>query len=526
MSASGNKNALPRAKGPVVLVILDGWGVAPPSRANAIATAKTPFLDSCRHRYPNSELQSHGRYVGLLPDQEGNSEAGHMNIGAGRIVRQDIVYVTEAIKDHTFFKNTAFREALNHVKKYKTKVHIMGLMSNGNSAHSSPGHLYALLDLMRGEGIDNVRLHLFTDGRDSPPFSATRLLHDVEAHLDENQQIASVMGRFYAMDRNKLWRRTELAYNCMVNGEGLVSPNAHTAILRAYNRGEADEFIMPTVITDDKKVPLGLIEDNDAVFFFNLRSDRARQLAKCFVQDDFEKLNDGAFTRSRIAKNIRFVAMTDFGPDLPHMLTAFPSHDVPSALPSVLSPLRQFYIAESEKYAHVTYFFNGGYADILSGEERMRVPSAFVPHHDSKPEMRARIITDEVIRRIKTDLHDFVCLNLANADMVGHTGNFKATVTACEVIDACLAKLADTVLSKKGHLIITGDHGNAETKINLETGEIMTEHSTNPVPFILVSDKYRKEKVGHGMLADIAPTILDIMDIPKPPEMSGFSLLR
>lgn len=514
------------SRGPVVLAILDGWGVAPAGRGNAIATAKTPFLDMCRRRYPYSELQAHGRYVGLLPDQEGNSEAGHMNIGAGRVVRQDIIYVTEAIKDHTFFKNTAFKEALNHARKHKSRVHLMGLLSNGNSAHASPSHLFALLDLMRAERMENVRVHLFTDGRDSPPFSATRLLHDVEAHLDENQKIASVQGRFYAMDRNKLWKRTETAYNCIANGEGLVAPAAHVAILRAYNRGESDEFILPTVITDEKHQPIGMIREHDVIFYFNLRSDRARQLTKCFVQSDFEKRNADSFRRKRHHEDLRFVAMTDFGPDLPHVLTAFPSRDVPNGLTATLVGRRQFYIAESEKYAHVTYFFNGGYADTVAAEERMRVPSAFVAHHDSKPEMRAALIGDEVARRVRTGLYDFLCMNLANADMVGHTGNFKATIRAVESVDSVLAKLADVVLAQKGHLIVTGDHGNAEVKLNHETGEIMTEHSCNPVPFHLISDRYRRGQVGHGMLADVAPTILDMMDIPKPPEMSGFSLLR
>lgn len=519
--------AKPMSKsGPVVLVVLDGWGIAPKGPSNAVATARTPFFDAARRKYPNTTLQSHGRYVGLLPDQEGNSEAGHMNIGAGRVVRQDIVTVTEAIRDKTFFKNTAFKEPIKHVQKYGSKVHLMGLMSNGNSAHASPEHLFALLKLMEDEGVEQVRLHLFTDGRDSPPFSATRLLHEVEKHLRPGQHIASVMGRFYAMDRNKLWNRTELAYNCIVSGEGLVAPNAHTAILRGYNRGESDEFIIPTVIVDDKHMPIGTVGHDEAVFFFNLRSDRARQITKSLVQEDFEKRNDGSFKRKRVPKDTQFTAMSEFGPDLEHVLTAYPSAEIQNGLTASLVAYRQFYIAESEKYAHVTYFMNGGHADPHFGEERMRVPSQFVAHHDSKPEMRAAAITDEVLRRIKSDMHDFICINFANADMVGHTGNFKATVFAVEVVDACLARLADAVLAKGGTLLITGDHGNAEAKTNLETGEIMTEHTSNPVPFVIVSERLRKTRIGDGMLADVAPTILDIMDVPKPADMTGFSLLR
>ncbi|MFA6603782.1 MAG: 2,3-bisphosphoglycerate-independent phosphoglycerate mutase [Patescibacteria group bacterium] len=511
---------------PVVLAVIDGWGLAPPGRGNAISLSKTPNLDALFGKYPHSQLMAHGRYVGLLPDQEGNSEAGHMNIGAGRIVRQDISYVTEAIKDRTFFKNTAFKEVLKHAKKYGTTVHLMGLLSNGNSAHACPEHLYALLEFCRDEGIDRVLLHLFTDGRDSPPFSATRLLHDLEKRLYPNQQIATVMGRFYAMDRNKRWPRIELAYNAIVCGEGLVAANAHAAILHGYNRGESDEFILPTVMVGEDKRPIGGVHDNDVVIFFNLRSDRARELTKAFVQKDFEQRSEGVFKRKCVPRNTRFAVMADFGPDLPHVFTAFPSRDIQLGLTEVLAPVRQFYIAESEKYAHVTYFFNGGFADPRVGEERMRVPSPFVAHYDSKPEMRAMTIAGEVARRVRSGLHDFTVLNLANLDMVGHTGNLSATIKAVETVDHCIGIIAEAVLEKKGHLILTGDHGNAELMINPETGELMTEHTANPVPFLLVSDVFRKAKIGDGMLADVAPTILDIMHIPKPVEMSGFSLLR
>ncbi len=510
----------------MVLAILDGWGNAPEGPGNAITAAKTPFFDRARKRYPSTEIHCHGRYAGLLPDQEGNSEAGHMNIGAGRVVRQDIVTVTEAVRDRTFFKNTAFLEPLKHVKKYGTTVHIMGLMSNGNSAHAAPEHLFALLQLMEEQGIERVRLHLFTDGRDSPPFSAATFLHEVEKHLRPGQQIASVMGRFYAMDRNKIWHRTELAYNAAVLGEGLVASTPHAAIFHGYNRGESDEFILPTVIIDEKKRPIGQVKDNDVVMFFNLRSDRARQLTKSFVQEDFEKKNEGAFRRKRVPKNTRFTAMSEFGPDLEHVLTAYPSVEIPNGLVQTLAPYRQFFIAESEKYAHVTYFLNGGYAEERYGEQRMRVPSQFVSHHDLRPEMRAESITDEVVRRLKAEMHDFIAINFANADMVGHTGNFKAIVRAVETVDACLARLSEAVNAKGGCLVIVGDHGNAEHKLNTETGETMTEHTANPVPFIVACEKLRKKRIGDGMLADVAPTILDIMDVPKPPDMTGFSLLR
>ena len=512
--------------GPVVFAVLDGWGVAPKSSGNAVYRARTPFMDRARRRYPVTTLQAHGRYVGLLPYQAGNSEAGHMNIGAGRVVRQDVVTVSEAIKDGTFFKNTAFHEAIKHAKKYGTKVHLMGLLTDGNSAHSSPEHVYALLKLCHEEGVAQVRIHLFTDGRDSSPFAATRFLHDLEHHMNPGQEIASVMGRFYAMDRNRLWQRIALAYNAIVSGEGIVAPNAHTAILRGYNRGESDEFIMPTVMTDEEHRPVGIVEDNDVMIFFNLRSDRARELTKAFVQPDFEARNEGAFIRHRKPENIRFAAMTEFGPDLPDVYTAFPSATISNGLAETLAAYRQFYIAESEKFAHVTYFFNGGFAAPRFGEERMRVPSQFVPHYDAKPEMRAHVITSEVARRLKVGLHDFIVINYANADMVGHTGNFKATVKAVECIDECLGLLAEATLAVGGTLVIVGDHGNAEKKLNEETGEVMTEHTDNPVPFVVVGEKMRKAKLADGMLADVAPTILDILDVPKPTDMTGFSLLR
>ncbi|MEY4723126.1 MAG: hypothetical protein RLZZ324_639, partial [Candidatus Parcubacteria bacterium] len=510
-SQSAPKPAPPKLNvGPVVLAILDGWGVAPAGPGNAITAAKTPFLKEAYKKYAHSTLQAHGRYVGLLPDQEGNSEAGHMNIGAGRVVRQDIVNVTEAIRDRTFFKNVAFKEPIKHVKKYGTAVHLMGMLADSNSAHAAPEHLYALLDLCAEENVEKVFLHLFTDGRDSSPFSAAHLLHETEKHMHPGQRIATVMGRFYAMDRNKLWKRTELAYDCIVNGEGLVALNAHAAIQHGYNRGESDEFILPTVVTDEKHVPIGMVQDNDVIFFFNLRSDRARQITKCFVQDDFERMNQGAFKRKRIPKNTRFTAMSEFGPDLDNVLTAYPSTEIRNGLTETLAPYRQFYLGESEKYAHVTYFFNGGFPQPTFGEERMRVPSQFVAHHDSRPEMRAHPIASEVVRRLKNDQHDFICINFANADMVGHTGNFHATVRAVEAVDAALADIARQVRAKKGCLIVTGDHGNAESKLNVETGETMTEHTSNPVPFLLVSEKLKGVTLGDGMLADVAPTILDI----------------
>jgi 2,3-bisphosphoglycerate-independent phosphoglycerate mutase len=514
---------------PVVLAILDGWGIGPSGNSNAIRLARTPNLENLERCFPHTELLAHGRHVGLLTDQEGNSEAGHSNIGAGRVVRQDILYITEAIKDHTFFKNLAFHQAIEHVKKKdNATMHIVGLLSNGNSAHASPDHLYALLKLMHEQNVKRVRAHLFTDGRDSTPHSAPRLLRQLEENMHEGQSIASIMGRFYGMDRNKWWVRTKHAYDAIVLGEGLVARDVYAATLSGYNRGETDEFLLPTVIVDDKNRPKGLVQDGDSIIFFNLRSDRARQLAKTFVQDDFNEKNNGAFERRRLPKDLVFVAMTDFGPDLDSINTAFPSRDIECGLTEVLgkNKVRQFYIAEGEKYAHVTYFFNGGYADARFNEERMRVPSQFIPHAYMQPKMRAGEITSEVIKRLRNEQYDFIVLNLANADMVAHSGNIAATIQAIEEIDRCLGKLSQVVLAQKGTLLVVGDHGNAENMLNEKTGEMITEHSINPVPFILVNDAFRNVKLRSGLLADVAPTILDLMNISKPTEMTGFSLLR
>ncbi|MFH2062760.1 MAG: 2,3-bisphosphoglycerate-independent phosphoglycerate mutase [bacterium] len=523
----GGQDGAGQGSGPFVLAILDGWGIAPPGRGNAICLAGTPSLSALQKKFPSSRLMAHGRHVGLLPNQEGNSEAGHSNIGAGRIVHQDILYVTEAIKDGTFFKNSALREAVKHVRRNGSCLHVMGLLSNGNSAHSSPAHLYALLEMMRRERIRDVRLHLFTDGRDSSPHSALKLLQALNRHLSDGQRVASIMGRFYAMDRNKWWVRTQHAYNAIVCGRGVAAPDPATAVRRGYDRGETDEFLLPTVIVDARHRPIGPVDDGDSIVFFNLRSDRARQLAKTFVQKEFTRRNDGAFVRHKVVRDLRFVAMTDFGPDLDSIMTAFPSRDVKMGLTEVLgrNGMRQLYIAESEKFAHVTYFLNGGFSQIRFGEERMRIPSQFVPHHYLRPEMRARVITDEVVRRLRAGRDDFIALNFANADMVAHSGNIPATVEAVRCVDACLDTLAKEVLARDGTLAIVGDHGNAERMADRRTGEVITEHSTNPVPFVIIGKRLRRRRLRDGTLADVAPTILEVLGLPKPDEMTGHSLL-
>jgi len=512
---------------PTVLVILDGWGIAPPRPGNAVALAKTPTMAALWNEFPHTTLAAHGRMVGLPGYQEGNSEAGHMNLSAGWVVKQDALYINESIRDGTFFKNTAFIEALKHAKKYNTKVHIIGLLSNGESAHSYPDHLYALLELAHGQGMEKIFLHLFTDGRDSARFAAIKLLPKLKMHFHGNEKVASIMGRFYAMDRIKNWPRIEAAYNAMVLGEGIIAESEEAAISSAYNRGETDEFITPTVIVRDHK-PIATIDDNDVIIFFNLRSDRAREITKTFIQKDFTGKNRSSFKRKKVAQNIRFAAMTDFGPDLPHIMTAFPGRSILSALPAVLRDKKQIYIAEAEKYAHVTYFFNGGNADPIYGEDRIRVPSPPIAHYDMKPEMNAENVTYEVRRCIDSGQYHFIAVNFCNPDMIGHTGNLEAGKKAVSAVDACVGKIVRGVFKREGIAVVTADHGNIEEMINARTSEIDTEHSINPVPFIVVGPGFKnrkRKKLRKGALADVAPTILDLMGIMRPREMTRRSLL-
>ncbi len=505
---------------PVILMIIDGYGIAPPSKGNAINLAKKPTIDKLAE-YPNTQLRAFSNYVGLPIGQDGNSEAGHMNIGAGRVVEQDSVIISKAISDGTFFKNPAFHEAIDHVRRNDSALHLMGLLTGEQSAHADPDHLLALVTLAHGEGLRKIYLHLFTDGRDSPQYSSIEYLKDLKRGLIRFPEIkiASIHGRFYAMDRKKVWPRTEKSYNAIVLGRGFKCTDAEKAIVTAYNRGESDEFIRPSVITNNDQ-PVGLVQNNDSIIFFNLRSDRTRQLTKTFVQPDF-----AGFKRKKIIKGLRFIAMTDFGPDLAGILTAYPSIDLKGTLPMALRDLRQLYIAESEKYAHVTYFMNGGYADPVVGEDRIMIPSPDVRSYAEKPEMGAYEITDVLEKNIRNDVYDFYCVNYANPDMVGHTGDLKATIKAVEVVDSCIGQLLKPVLLKKGVIFITADHGNAEEMYDLSTGEVHTNHTSNPVPFYVVSEQYRKLRFRKdGVSGDIAPTILDLYGIKKPKEMTGKAL--
>jgi len=512
-----------------VLVVMDGWGIGNPNDSgNPIKPVNAPHYFEWLKKYPHTELKASGVDVGLFKGEEGNSEAGHINLGAGRIVKQDALYISDAIADGTFFKNNAFHQALHHIKKYKTAAHLLGLLSNHNSAHSCPEHIYALLDLFHKEGIKKVYLHLFTDGRDSGQHDAPQHLDKLKKHFHGNERIVSMMGRYYAMDRGKNWENIAKAYETIVLGKSRhIVKTAEEALAQAYNREETDEFIYPTQITngDKKQIPM-TVKDNDAIFFFNLRSDRARELTKVFAQKNFEKMNPSAFKRKSFPQNTRFVAMTDFGPDLPGVLTAFPSRDIHNSLVQVLCPKKQLFISENEKFAHVTYFFNGGYTKHFCAERRVKIDSEMIKNYATCPEMQIKAVAGYVIKAVKSGEYDFILVNFPNPDMVGHTGDFSAGKVAVQAVDREVAKLIDAMEKNNGQGIITADHGNVEEMINKKTGEIDTEHSTNPVPCILVGRNFKNKKIKmkKGRLADVAPTILKMMNMKKPKEMTGTSL--
>ncbi|MCX6799715.1 MAG: 2,3-bisphosphoglycerate-independent phosphoglycerate mutase [Candidatus Falkowbacteria bacterium] len=526
---------------PLILIILDGWGMAKPNRGNAITLAKTPFIDSLFETYPHTQIFAHGSHVGLPPLQDGNSEAGHMNMGAGRIIEQEAVRINTTIKNGLFFKNSALLKAINHAKRNKSYLHIMGLASGEMSPHSNPKHLKALIKLIKQENFKNYYLHLFTDGRDSSPRGGLKFISDIEKDLlKKTKRISTIMGRYYGMDRKKKWENTELAYNALVLGEGLLATNPQNAIKESYSKNITDEFIEPYIITDKKKM-LPRIDNNDAVIFFNLRSDRARQLTKCFAETDFTKKNPGSFKKKKTLKNICFVALTDFGPDLDTVKTAFPGAEIEDTLPLVLKKYSQLYVAEKEKYAHVTYFFNGGYNKPLNGEKWEFVPSPNKKHYDEVPEMSSKKLTKIILNNFKHKAfkltpqknsgfwhYDLTVINFAAPDMIGHTGNLKAGITCCEAIDRYIKEIVNAYLKADGTIVITADHGNIEEMINLKTGEIDTKHSTNLVPFIIINKnlKNRIKLKKNGKLGDIAPTIIHLLGEKKPKSMTGVTLIE
>lgn len=516
-------------KKPVVMTILDGWAMAPDSPGNAISLANTPNFDKLWKNNPHTLLGATGEDVGLDDNQMSGSEAGHMNIGAGRIVTQDSHYITKSIEKGDFFENPVLVGAMRHAKVNNGKLHVMGLMSVSDSPHSNPEHFRAVLKLAKKKGIGEVYCHLFSDGRDSYPYSGLEILEKFKTIMKEEGigKIASISGRFYAMDRAKNWKRLTKAFDTIVFSRGEKAKTPEKIFENSYEKEITDEYILPTYIEEDG-VPVAKIEENDSVIFYNLRSDRARQFSKLFVAANKNRILEDDMPIIDQVKNLYFVAMTDFGPDL-NIHTAFPDETIKDTLPIVLREKRQLYIAENEKFAHVTYFFNGGYADPVGGEERVVIPSIKADTYIEKPEMSAREVADYVVKKIENDEFDFITVNFANTDMVAHTGNLQATVKAAEAVDEQLGRIKDALFEKQGTLIVTADHGNADEMIDIVDGEkrIHTFHTKNPVPFILAGKGYFNVSLSQkGVLGNIAPTILEVLGIEKPKRMNLESLIE
>ncbi|CAD6491560.1 MAG: 2,3-bisphosphoglycerate-independent phosphoglycerate mutase [Candidatus Argoarchaeum ethanivorans] len=499
----------------ILLTIIDGFGISKHVEGNAIQAASTPTLDAAFSHYPTTTLKAAEEAVGLPKGQMGNSEVGHLNLGAGRIVYQDLTRINKAIKDGSFYQNKIIISALNNAKQHGTSLHIIGLVSDGG-VHSHNTHLYALLDLAQEYGLTEVYIHAFLDGRDVGPETAYKYLEELEEYTHRSVgKIATISGRYYAMDRDNRWERIKKAYDAMARGIGRYAKNSSEAIRHAYDTGETDEFVTPTIITTNSK-PVAIVSDNDSILFFNFRADRARQITVAFIKKDFTYFE-------REYKPVFFVGMTEYDESF-RIPTAFPKQDIENTLAKVVSEhnLTQLRIAETEKYAHVTFFFNGGKEMPVQGEDRILVPSPKVSTYDKKPEMSAYEITEKVVEAIKSQRYDVIILNYANCDMVGHTGDFQAAVKAVETVDLCIARLMDAINMTSSTMIITADHGNAEQMIE-SSGKPHTAHTCNPVPLTLVSGK--KYRLHTGILADVAPTILDLLNIEKPDEMTGKSLL-
>ena len=509
------------AKKPTMLMILDGFGINDNYDANAIMQANTPNLDAIFAKYPHTSIKACGLDVGLPEGQMGNSEVGHLNIGAGRIIYQELTRITKSIQDGDFFENPALCHAMDHAKKNNSSLHIMGLVSDGG-VHSHINHLKALVTMAKKKGLTNVYIHAFLDGRDVPPRCAITYLEELDAHLRETGigRNETVQGRYYAMDRDKRWERIKLAYDALTKGEGHKAKTAKEAVEMAYERGENDEFVVPTIVSDDAH-PFVPIKDNDAIIMFNFRPDRARQITRSFVDDALD-----GFEREVRPKNIAYTCMTQYDVTIPNVEIAYPPESYKNTLGEYLSSLgmKQLRIAETEKYAHVTFFFNGGVEAPNPGEDRELIPSPKVATYDLQPEMSAYQVTDKVLEKIASDKYDVIILNFANADMVGHTGIMKAAIAAVEALDSCVQKIVDAVLAKGGEILLTADHGNADCMID-ENGAPMTAHSLNEVPLVHISSEPRELKAG-GRLADLAPTLLALMGIPQPTEMTGHSLIK
>ena len=510
------------SKKPAVLMILDGFGLNENGEHNAVAEAKKPNIDKLMAEYPWVKGNASGMAVGLPEGQMGNSEVGHLNMGAGRIVYQELTRITKEIQDGTFFENPALMSAVENCKANDSALHMFGLLSDGG-VHSHNTHLYGLLELAKRNNLSKVYVHAFLDGRDTPPASGKDFVADLEAEMAKIGvgEVASVCGRYYAMDRDNNYDRVQLAYNALTKGEGLQAASAVAAVAESYDRGETDEFVKPTVVMKNG-APVATIKDGDSVIFYNFRPDRAREITRSFCDDDFKGFDRG----KRL--NIKYVCFSDYDPTIPNKEVAFHKIAVTNTFGEWLAAkgMKQARIAETEKYAHVTFFFNGGVEEPNEGEDRILVNSPKdVATYDLKPQMSAYEVCDQLVNAIKSGKYDVIIINFANPDMVGHTGVEEATIKAIEVVDECVGKAVEALKEVDGVMFICADHGNAEQLVDYETGAPFTAHTTNPVPFILVNaDPAYKLREG-GCLADIVPTIIELMGMEQPVEMTGKSLL-
>jgi 2,3-bisphosphoglycerate-independent phosphoglycerate mutase len=505
----------------ITLIILDGFGLNSKTEGNAIFAANKPNLDRLMAQYPTSSINTSGMDVGLPRGQMGNSEVGHTNIGAGRIVYQELTRITKSIEDGDFFDKKEFLDAINNCKTNNSKLHLFGLLSDGG-VHSHNTHLYALVELAKKHGLEEVYIHCFFDGRDVAPDSAKGFVEELEAKLIQigTGKIATIMGRYFAMDRDNRWERVQQAYDAMVLGKGLRAATAGQGVAAAYSREEYDEFVKPTIITNNDQ-PTAVIGSKDSVIFFNFRPDRAREIARTFVDPEFN-----GFARDKGVFPLHFVCMTQYDKTLPNVTTAFKPEGLSNTFGEYISRngFKQLRIAETEKYAHVTFFFNGGVEALYEGEDRALIPSPKVATYDLKPEMSAYEVTEEALKRINSKQYDVIILNFANCDMVGHTGIFDAGKIAVEAIDQCVGKVIAAIEAQNGVALITADHGNAEQMLDYETGGPFTAHTTNPVPLIAVGLP-KGRTIKDGRLADLAPTMLELMGLEKPMDMTGQSLI-
>lgn len=501
----------------VILMILDGWGITQNPKVSAIFKAKTPFIDQLYHKYPNASLRTDGEYVGLPEGQMGNSEVGHMNLGAGRIVYQNLVKINRAIQNKTLGKEKVLLEAFTYAKQNSKNIHLLGLVSDGG-IHSHINHLKGLLDVAKENKVQNVYLHAFTDGRDCDPKSGEHFIEDIQNYMHKTiGKLATVTGRYYAMDRDKRWERVALAYNALVNAKGTKTNNAIKSIKESYQNGVTDEFIKPIILIDKTNTPIATIKEDDVVIFFNYRTDRGRELTQALHQENFSE-----FGMKKLP--LHYVTMTNYDETFKNINVIYNKENLKDTLGEVLEKAgkKQIRIAETEKYPHVTFFFSGGREKEFKGEKRLLCPSPKVATYDLKPEMSAYEIRNAIIPELKKQEVDFVCLNFANGDMVGHTGVMEAAVKACEAVDNCVKDVIDVALENNYTTLLIADHGNCETMINPD-GTPNTAHTTNPVPFILIDKEIKQVK--DGILGDIAPTILKLMGVEQPKTMDRKSLI-